>query len=290
MGPARTCPGTPRSCGWPTSRGRPSGRAAACGRRARGVGLRPAFSPEGVLHWVSDPTGWWNLYREGSGGLEALCPIEAEFGAPQWSLGLSSFAFLPDGRIACAYGVGPERHVGLLAPGTDAVEPLALPWAPSPLPTLHAAGDRLAFDGIAPDRPEAVVLADPTRASARCSRAASRRGPRPRGGLRAARVSFPTEGGETAHLVLFEPRQEGFGAPDGERPPLLVLSHGGPTAPADAQLDPEILFFTSRGIAVAAVDYGGSTGYGRAYRERLRGRWGIVDVDDCVARRAPPRR
>jgi dipeptidyl aminopeptidase/acylaminoacyl peptidase len=241
----------------------------------------PEWSPEGRLHWVSDPTGWWNLYREGEDEPEALAPLEAEFGAPQWVFGLSSYAFLPDGRIACAYGVGADRRLGLLEPGSGRVEDLDLPWVPGPLPHLRSAGGRLAFVGVAADRPEAVVLADPGTGECEVlARAAD--DPEPAWVSVPRTVSFSTEGGAEAHAVLFEPANPEWTAPEGERPPLLVLSHGGPTGPADAHLDPEILFFTSRGFAVAAVDYGGSTGYGRAYRERLRGQWGIVDVDDCV--------
>ena len=242
----------------------------------------PEWSPDGRLHWVSDPTGWWNLYREGESGPEALAPLEAEFGAPQWIFGLCSYAFLSDGRIACAYGVGADRRLGLLDPGSGEIDDLDLPWVPGPLPHLRATGDRLAFVGVAPDRPTAVVLADPGTGECDVLARSVADDPEP-GWVSVPRsLSFPAEGGAQAHAILYEPANPDWVAPEGERPPLVVLSHGGPTGPADAELDPEILFFTSRGIAVAAVDYGGSTGHGRAYRERLRGKWGIVDVDDCI--------
>jgi dipeptidyl aminopeptidase/acylaminoacyl peptidase len=245
--------------------------------------VSPAWSPQGALHFVSDRGGWWNLYRVEQGRVEALAPMDAEFGAPQWVFGLSTFAFLPDGRIGCAYGCGAERRLGLIEPGAGTIEPLDLPYAPSALPHVQAAGGRLAFVGASPTRAPAVVMADPDTGEHRVLARSAREEPRP-GHISVPRaIDFATEGGATAHALFYPPANEDWTGPEGAPPPpLVVMVHGGPTGPVEAELDLEILYFTSRGLAVVDVAYGGSTGYGRPYRERLRGQWGIVDTVDCV--------
>jgi dipeptidyl aminopeptidase/acylaminoacyl peptidase len=244
--------------------------------------VQPEWSPDGVLHLISDRSGWWNLYRVGRGGApEALAPAEEEFGYPQWVFGMSSYAFLPGGRIACIHGRGPMQRLGILGP-EGSVTDLELPFTSFYPPHLRAAGDRLACLAAGPTQATAVALIDPA-GGVEVLRSSEDRELDP-GFLTTPRpIEFPTTGGRTAHALYYPPANREVRGPDGERPPLLVASHGGPTAGITSGLHVGYQYFTSRGIAVVDVDYGGSTGYGRAYRRRLNGRWGIVDVDDCVA-------
>jgi dipeptidyl aminopeptidase/acylaminoacyl peptidase len=260
-----------------------SGPAPVAGGAEESI-FQPEWSPDGALHFVSDRSGWWNLYRvQGGGEAEALAPMDAELGMAQWVFGLSTYAFLPDGRIACLYGRGPVWRLGLLEPGAGQVTPLELPYTSFYPPRLRSlAGGRLATLAASSTEATALLLIDPSSGAVEVVRRSQELGldpsylsvPRP--------VEFPTEGGQNAYALYYPPVNPDFQAPPGERPPLLVTSHGGPTAQVVGKLSLWVQYFTSRGFAVAEVDYGGSTGYGRAYRERLDGNWGVVDTLDCV--------
>jgi dipeptidyl aminopeptidase/acylaminoacyl peptidase len=243
--------------------------------------FQPQWSPDGRLHFVSDRSGWWNLYRRDGGSDEPLAPMEAEFGVPQWQFGASTYDFLPDGRIACAYQAGGER-LGILHPGTGVVEDIESTHLPVGLPRLRSAGTRLTFVGANPTEAPAVVSLDLEHGSLEVIARSTEREIDSRYISVPRALEFPTENGLSAHAFLYSPANRDFEAPTGERPPLVVVSHGGPTGQAEPALDLEIQFWTSRGFAVVDVDYGGSTGYGRAYRERLRGAWGVVDTADCL--------
>jgi dipeptidyl aminopeptidase/acylaminoacyl peptidase len=244
--------------------------------------VQPEWSPGGVLHLVSDRTGWWNLYRVDGGALEALAPAEEEFGAPHWAFGMSTYAFLGGGRIACIHGRGPMQRLGVLHPDASLTD-LDLPFTAYFPPHLRAYGDRLACIAGSPTGAPAVVVIDPADGGVEVLRSSKDEALDPGYLSLPEPIEFPTEGGRTAHALYYPPANGGFRGPAGERPPLVVASHGGPTSGVASDLHVSYQFFTSRGIAVVDVDYGGSTGYGRAYRKRLEGRWGIVDVDDCVA-------
>jgi dipeptidyl aminopeptidase/acylaminoacyl peptidase len=244
--------------------------------------FQPAWSPDGVLHFVSDRSGWWNLYRLAGAKVEALAPMEEEVGSPQWVFGLSRYAFLPGGRVALVHGRGPLQRLGVLAPDGTLTD-LDLPFTSYSPPQLRTVGDRLACVAGSATRPAAVVVVDPASGAVEVLRRGREQAPDP-GYLSVPRaIRFPTSGGRTANALYYPPANRDFRGPDGERPPLLVTSHGGPTAEVSSLLSMDYQFFTSRGFAVVDVDYGGSTGYGREYRRQLDGRWGIVDVDDCVA-------
>jgi len=236
--------------------------------------VNPAWSPDGRLHWVSDHSGWWNLYREG----EPLYPAEAEFAMPMWVFGQSSYAFMDEGSIACAWSERAFPHLGLLRDGQmQELQPDFLPALRSL--RIETDAKRLVYIGASPTRPSAVVVldGDEQRVIASASEAVDARYvsvPRP--------VEFASSG-RSAHALYYPPHNADFEAPADEKPPLLVLSHGGPTAQAEPALSLKTQFFTSRGFGVVDVNYGGSTGYGRAYRELLRGQWGVVDLEDCVA-------
>jgi dipeptidyl aminopeptidase/acylaminoacyl peptidase len=242
--------------------------------------VQPEWNARGVLPFVSDRSGWWNLYRERHGQVESLLAMAAEFADAPWEFDYSSYAFVADGRIACRYRQDGRDHLGLLDPQSGRLTDLPIPYT-SLKPYLRAVGDRLAFIGASPTASSAVttlhvptgrldVLAgsevslDPARVSV----------PKP--------IEFPARDGQAAHALFYLPTNPEVTGPTDARPPLLVQAHPGPTADAKARLDLLTQFFTSRGFGMVEVNYAGSTGYGRAYRERLTGQWGIADVADCL--------
>jgi dipeptidyl aminopeptidase/acylaminoacyl peptidase len=244
---------------------------------------QPEWSPGGDLVFASDRRGWWNLERIAGGEREVLVEADAEFGYAQWVFGDRSFGFLGDGRIACCYDRDGRTRFAILDPTSRELIDLDLPfdalrWGPS----VSTEGDVIVLIAGAADEPNAVVWLDVVSRSVDVLRTsvsstvdrAYLSVPRP--------IAFPTGGGLTAHALHYPPTNPGCRAPDGERPPLIVTAHGGPTGAASPIFDLGVQFWTSRGFAVVDVNYGGSTGYGRAYRERLYGRWGEVDLEDCV--------
>lgn len=242
--------------------------------------FQPAWSPEGVLHFVSDRTGWWNLYRVEGDDAVAVAPMVAELGAPQWVLDAVRYTFLGDGSIACVYTRQGIDHLGLIARGATAVQDIATPF--TAFASIAGGADGVAVAAGGPTTLSSVArVALPGGQVAIVKR--SMDAELDPGYLSPARpIEFPTTAGRTAHALYYAPNNRDFQAPEGELPPLLVISHGGPTSAASGALNPSIQFWTSRGLAVVDVNYGGSTGYGRAYRERLKGTWGITDIDDCV--------
>lgn len=244
--------------------------------------LQPEWSPDGILHLVSDRTGWWNLYRLMDGPrLEPLAPMEAEFGDPAWVFDRSDYAFLPDGSIVATARADGRDHLFHVAPGvlvgeveTDFTE----------FEAIRAAGALVVALAAAPDMARVVARFDPeTLALGGILRRSTAHAPDPAFISRPEAITFPTGDGRIAHALYYAPHNPDHVGPSGERPPLVVLSHGGPTSNALTSLDLEKQLLTTRGIAVVDVDYGGSSGYGRAVRRELDGQWGVVDVDDCVA-------
>jgi len=242
--------------------------------------FQPEWSPDGVLHFVSDRTGWWNLYRWQADQVDPLCPMAAEFGLPQWIFGMSTYGFDSAARLVCTYA---ERGVWRLATldcGTLRLTPLDLPY--SDIGGVTAGDGRVVFMAASPAEALAIVEIDLATGRRNVLRRSTQSTIEAGYLSQAEAIEFPTAHGRTAFAFFYRPVNRDYQVPAGERPPLLVLSHGGPTAAASSALKPAIQYWTSRGIAVVDVNYGGSTGYGRAYRGRLDGQWGIVDVDDCV--------
>ncbi|MFQ5972894.1 MAG: prolyl oligopeptidase family serine peptidase [Alphaproteobacteria bacterium] len=248
---------------------------------AGGVGesvFQPEWSPGGVLHFVSDRTDWWNLYRLTDRGVEALCPTEAEFGLPQWAFGMATYGIGADEKVAAASVHRGEWRIGIVAGG--ALSPVKAPFTQIHQPKV--VGRRLVCTGGSASRPECVALFDFDTGKWEVLKRSVEvdidtgylSTPRP--------VTFPTADGAVAHGFYYAPTNLDFTAPVDERPPLIVRSHGGPTGAASPAFNLAIQFWTSRGFAVLDVDYRGSTGYGRSYREALNGNWGVADVDDCV--------
>ena len=243
--------------------------------------VQPEWHPDGTLHFLSDRSGWWNLYRYTDDRAEALLPMQAEFADAPWELDYATYAFLADGRLACRYRQDGTDHLALLDPRTGRLEELRLPFT-SIKPYLGAVNDRVALIGASPTHHQTVATVD--LASGRVQELAGPDDAVDPGYLSAPRaIRFPTVDGQTAHALYYPPTSKDVTGPVGQRPPLLVQPHPGPTTDAKPRLDLRTQFFTSRGFAVVDVNYGGSTGYGRAYRERLTGQWGVVDVDDCLA-------
>src|SRR3712207_5750578 len=239
--------------------------------------FQPEWSPDGRLHFVSDRTGWWNLYRVGGGAVEPLCPMEAEFGRPQWGFGMSSYAFLSASRIACApIDLGVFR-LAVLDADTGELAEVETPYSTiGSLRADPASGTVVFIAGSATD-PSSVVRLD-ARAGEEFEvlRRSSDLDIDPGYLSVPETVEFPTEGGLTAHGFYYPPTNADHAGPEGELPPLLVHSHGGPTAMTTASLDLGTQYLTSRGFAVLDVNYGGSPGLRRRYRSRAAGAVGKV--------------
>jgi dipeptidyl aminopeptidase/acylaminoacyl peptidase len=254
--------------------------------------FQPEWSPAGMLHFVSDRSGWWNICRASPGvdlcdetkeiEVENLCPLEAEFGEPQWGLGVATYAFTSADEIVCTFRERGVSRLGVLDTTAKSLRRVESPYEDITYVRASVETKRAVFRAGSPTRGASIVEFDPATGEFKTLRRASDL-QLDEGYISAAQaVEFPTEQGLTAHAFYYAPRNRDFSAPEAERPPLLVKSHGGPTAAAVTTRNLNIQYWTSRGFAVLDVNYGGSTGYGRAYRERLNGTWGIVDVDDCV--------
>jgi dipeptidyl aminopeptidase/acylaminoacyl peptidase len=244
--------------------------------------VQPEWSPSGQLHFVSDRTGWWNLYRDDDGTVTALHPAAMEFAGPLWEFGASNFAFLDDGRIACQYGSEGVSHLAVLDPASAELLDLDLPHSAFDYPWLHAEGSQLVFIGGAASIPMQLVSLDFASRGVEVLKESLSVDLDPSIFSSPRTIEFPTEGGLTAFAHVYPPHNPAYAAPEGERPPLIVMSHGGPTNESTPEFNLRTQFFTSRGFAVVDVNYGGSTGYGRDYRQRLNGNWGVVDAMDCI--------
>lgn len=265
------------------------GREASIGRVRKIAGgpgesiTDPKWSPEGILHFVSDRTGWWNLYAEIGGKPVPLAPMEAEFAYPQWAFGESRYAFLSGGRIACAYTLHGMEHLGMIHPGSGRVERLESEVTSVQPPHLASDGDEtLVFVGGGPTLGRSALRLDVRTGRLDVLRSPIARLPDHRYLSAPVPFTYKTGDGREAHGLFYRPANPEYSGPPESRPPLLVDVHGGPTGMAPSYVDLEVQFFTSRGFAMACVNYGGSSGYGRAYRERLVHEWGIVDVEDCI--------
>lgn len=243
--------------------------------------FQPEWSPDGTLYFVSDRSGWWNLYRSSSeGSVEPVCEMEAEFGMPQWGFGMSTYAFESPETIVCAYIRNGISQLALIDTRTKMFEPIDCAY--TDIRFVRASRGQAVMRAGSPTEASAIVRLDLQQRRFEVLRRSSSLEIEA-GYLSSPRaVEFPTEHGLTAHGFFYPPTNADYRAPEGELPPLLVESHGGPTAAAATAMSLGIQYWTSRGIAVLDVNYGGSTGFGRAFRERLKGNWGVVDVDDCA--------
>ncbi len=241
--------------------------------------FQPQWGSDEVLYFVSDPTGWWNLYRWSGGQVEPVLPLEAEFGLPQWVFGMSTYAVLDEDELMAIFHKNGEDHLVHIPVGKGDAHFIETPF--TTLTQLRSGKGSVAFIGGRADIPRAVVRMDLETGSFEELRPAQQ--------ISVDRSYFSEPDnltldiqGRDVQAWYYPPRNPEYSASAAERPPLVVKSHGGPTSRSEANLSMEIQFWTSRGFAVADVNYSGSTGYGREYRERLNGNWGVLDVEDCT--------
>jgi len=241
----------------------------------------PLWSPDGQLYFVSDRNNWWNLYRfTAEGTSEALCEMEAEFGSPHWVFGLSLYDFISPEQILCTYTQNGQWYLATLETTTQTLQTLDIAY--TDMGSIHTQGNEAVFIGGSATAPTAVVSLNLSSGETRVLKQGTSLEidtgylsvPEP--------IAFPTTGDKTAYAWFYPPQNKDYTAPEGELPPLIVKSHGGPTAATSPRFNLKIQYWTSRGFGFVDVNYGGSTGYGREYRQRLQKNWGIVDVDDCV--------
>ncbi len=250
--------------------------------------FQPEWSPDGVLYFVSDRDNWWNLYRcetplnssSRNGGGESVYEMEAEFGLPQWVFGMSTYSFISANKIICSYTKNGIWHLATLDTETKELTPIETPYTDISL--ICVQDDRVLFLGGSPTEASAIISLNLSTNTREILRRSSEVKIDP-GYLSVPEpLEFPTENGLTAYGLFYPPKNRDFAAQSDEKPPLIVKSHGGPTAATSSTFNLKIQYWTSRGFAVLDVNYGGSTGYGRNYRQRLQNNWGIVDVDDCA--------
>ncbi len=242
--------------------------------------LQPEWSPQGELYFVSDRSDWWNLYRVRGEGDEPVCRRAAEFGGPQWTFGQRYYDFHGPDEIVCLYAETGGTRLGRLDLNSGRLDQQRLLY--STLAGIQVSGHKAAMYASSSTLAERVLIVDLETNAEEIVKVANPAHvdagylsiPRP--------IEFPTENGLTAHAVYYAPRNQDHAAPEGEKPPLVVRCHGGPTGSGGPTYPFAYQYWTSRGFALVDVDYGGSSGYGRAYRQRLNGNWGVVDVDDCI--------
>jgi dipeptidyl aminopeptidase/acylaminoacyl peptidase len=244
--------------------------------------FQPQWSPDGVLYFVSDRTGWWNLYRwhEAQGEVEALYPMEAEFGEPQWVFGLSTYGFESADKLICIYSKNGNYHLASLDLRTKNFHQFHIPY--TTIGELRVAARQAFLIAGSAIEPMSMIQFNMDSEEIKVLRRGRSISIDPDYFSTAQSIEFPTDHGLTAYGYFYPPKNRDFTGSPGKLPPLLVMCHGGPTGSTSTFLRFGIQYWTTRGFAVLDVDYGGSTGYGRLYRERLKGQWGIVDVADCV--------
>jgi dipeptidyl aminopeptidase/acylaminoacyl peptidase len=257
-------------------------RDATCiaGSRDEAV-QQPRWSSDGTLHFISDRGGWWNLYRWRGGIAEPMCPMQAEFGQPMWNFGLQTYAFESASRIVLCFSKQAVSQLASLDTHTLRLQPIDTPF--SAIGSVAARPGEVLFTGASPLQPTSVCLLDLASGGVHIVRSGSSLQVHAQDTSVPRAIEFPTADGTTAHAFYYPPHNADIEGPIGEAPPLLVIGHGGPTACTSNAWRANVQFWTSRGIAVVDVNYGGSSGFGRAYRQRLNGQWGVVDVHDCIA-------
>ena len=242
--------------------------------------FQPGWSPDGVLYFVSDRTGWWNLYRKHGDRIEEVHSIAAEFGRPHWEFGTSTWAFADERRLVAASAQ--HGRWSLCVVDTVTGDITAVPTEFEPAESIAGTSGHVVCFGRSPLQPDTVVRVNLDNGFTQTLRVATTLETSSEYLSVPEAIEFATDGELSAHAFYYAPRNRDHVPRKGELPPLIVVAHGGPTAATSVQLNLEIQYWTSRGFAVVDVNYGGSTGYGRVYRQRLNGHWGLVDVADCV--------
>jgi dipeptidyl aminopeptidase/acylaminoacyl peptidase len=244
--------------------------------------LEPAWDIDGTLYFTSDRTNWSNLYRWRGADIEPVCNMQGEISHPLWVLGQTAYALTGDGRAVVRRCINAQDSLCVVDLRTGALHTLDTPFVGfSSVTSLSP--DTAAAIAASPTQEPAIVRIDLRTGAYEQLRAPGNLRLDPAAISRPEAIEFPTEGDRTAHAFFYPPQSSEYTAPEGERPPLIVKVHGGPTSHSRAELSLATQFWTSRGFAFLDVNYGGSTGFGREYRERLAGTWGVVDVADVVA-------
>jgi dipeptidyl aminopeptidase/acylaminoacyl peptidase len=243
---------------------------------------QPEWSPDNLLHFVSDRSGWWNLYRlcRDRQRTEGLCPMEAEFASPHWTFGNSMYGFRSAGEIICSYIDKGVSRLARLLPGSGKLECIANPY--EEIRELRVAAGYIAMLAGGPTIPMELARIDFTEEGVEILAQSIDELPDEADLSVPDSISYASANGRTAHAFYYPPRNGAVRGPDGARPPVIVIGHGGPTGMTVNTLNLKTQFWTSRGFGVLDVNYGGSTGFGRAYRDLLKEQWGVVDVEDCV--------
>lgn len=241
---------------------------------------QPKYSPDGTLYFISERTGWWNLYRWNRGIVEPLCQMDAEFGLPAWVFGLSNYAFESARNIVCTYVKNGRSRLATLDTLTLQFKEIDTPY--TSISAVQATGGSVVFLAGSPTESTSLVRLELATGKIEVLRRSTEVTIESGYLSIPEAIEFPTEGQMTSHALYYKPKNADYIGIANEKPPLIVISHGGPTGATSSVMNLAIQFWTSRGFAIADVNYGGSTGYGRDYRRRLDDKWGIVDVDDCV--------
>jgi dipeptidyl aminopeptidase/acylaminoacyl peptidase len=242
---------------------------------------QPEWSPEGILYFVSDKTGWWNIYRYAAKQTKAVCTLQAEFTYPHWQTCMSQYGFTSAHEIVCAYNQNGSWQLGKIHIESGQLETIATDF--TDIQYLRAASGQVVFHAAGPALSPAIVMLEANNHSTKMIQSSISL-PFDKQYLSSPRnISFASKGKRTAHGFFYPPCNPDYSLNQTELPPLIVISHGGPTAAATTALKLSTQFWTSRGFAVLDVNYAGSTGYGRDYRRSLYGLWGIADVEDCIA-------
>ena len=247
--------------------------------------FQPRWSKTGVLYFVSDRSNWWNLYRiEADGSTTSICPMAAEFATPLWTLGMSTYSLMDDGSIACAFSQNGQWHLGLIDGHCGKLHIQKAPF--TEITGLCSNGYALCFVGASPESGNQLVLWDFASAQIKALAPTNNESDanidtawysKPQA------LTFATAGGHHSHAFYYPPCNPNYQGPADAKPPLIVVCHGGPTGATSSALNLKLQFWTSRGFAVLDVNYRGSTGYGRRYRNLLKGQWGVADVEDVTA-------
>jgi dipeptidyl aminopeptidase/acylaminoacyl peptidase len=240
--------------------------------------FQPEWSPECVLHFISDRSGWWNLCNLQE-GVKSLYPLEADFGTPQWEFDTCTYDFINGNELLCTYTQGGRWKLARLNTSSTRITPIELPF--TEFEDIHTGDGFAALEAASASEPRTLLRLDLVTSQTKVLRRSFEPTVDPGYFSKPQSVEFPTDNNLTAHGFFYPPTNPDYTGPPGELPPLMVITHGGPTSSANTSLRYGIQYWTSRGFALLDVNYGGSSGYGRAYRERLNGNWGIVDVDDC---------
>jgi len=242
--------------------------------------FQPEWSPDGSLYFASDVTGWWNLYKRKNGTIAPLHPMEAEFGTPQWVFRERTYGFESSNSIICSYIIKGTSHLARLNTTSGVLKEILLPY--TDIFDVLVTSNYAVFLGGSPTTPSSLVRLNLKTLETRVLKRGRQEDIDPGYISAPEAIEFPTEQGRRAYGFYYAPRNKDYVPSTEERPPLIVMSHGGPTSSTVTLLRYGIQYWTSRGISVVDVNYGGSSGYGREYRKRLEGNWGVVDVDDCV--------